>query len=300
MLITLILLGELIFMLSACENANVKQYSITTSYKLLNIDEEKIYCINTDSQAIDIKMNITYQSDVPFEIEIMMLDNYEKAFFEIKKEGKYVKDDKFNVRLQDSKDEITSAEVVIRISNINKSMHDVAFLIKNITKLNNNSQIVYDILRLGINTGLKMKQDYNLNIANILPNKIEQSEFLHVTENKKSYMNCFFELAFDIEKIYLGEKFKSEYEQHQNDDFPFIIFVIQGDEVQKINDCNYLYGKIKMKDKVKIDIEMEGVNRLNGDLFFVLVPYPYTGYLSLDRYEKIAYNNVFAYRYCIE
>ncbi len=289
---------------------NYKNYNITTQFKLLSEDKQESKIIYVNEDTVDMCIRVTYQSDIPFQVKLQMLDNYVLGDFEIKQAEQYDISDSFTLDFKETNGKFLIAEFYLRLHIAPQSMHDIVFLMKNLTKINSGSAKAYDFLRLGINltptsheTLLHKENKIDFSAGSL---QEPQGAFLQITTQQAEEQVCT-ELSLDFEKIYDADLYRAEYTAHENQEIQFIVLCFREDKVFPVNQGNaYLWCNARLGEKGKVRFSMPNNSCANGEQLVLVIPYPYLSYDLSDRYQKLAYNYIcynyitFPAYYCID
>ncbi len=273
-------------------------YNILSQMEIL-YENEPIKTIDIDTDELELELKITYQSDIAFELEIGMINNYSQSAFFMENNSSWIEDDVFKLQLPSTDRNYYEANYKLKISNLNFRHHELIWWVKNVTKMEHHSLRAYNFLRLGINTSFENEfiSDVQSNCDFTL-NNIEDATF-EISAIMESNNDC--NLQFNIDLLYLGDKFIDEYNLHAADDIDFIIMVIEGNKLVPLNDkFDYLIGRTHIGENGYVKLHDVFKNKNKEQLTFILVPYFYVeNYDELERYQKIAYNNICYYQYIL-
>jgi len=136
---------------------NNMDYTILTKIGIMR-DDEVINNATISGQEIVLIFKITYLSDIPFELEVGLIDDYSQRCFEMKNESEFLADNVFKIYLSNSNNKYIECKYELRIDKLKYSHHDLIFFIKNLTKIQNNSLRAYNFLRFGIKTDSNTKK----------------------------------------------------------------------------------------------------------------------------------------------
>ena len=286
----------------SCSAKNTKEDDYEVSYNVLTqmeilYNNELVKIVDINSDEVELELKISYKSDIPLELEIGMMDNYTQRSFLMKNEGVWSEDDVFRLQLPTSDGSFCDAVYTIKIDKFKYKHHELIWWIKNVTKIEHHSLRAYDFLRLGINTACSadyfktMKSDckYINNIVN------EPSfEIMTIMEDKN---NC--SLQFNIDMLYMGDQFINEYNSHIKDNIDFIIMTMEDNRIVPLtNKYDYIIGTSQIGENGYVTIKNVFKGKKKDQLVFLLIPFYNTeNYEEIERYQKIAYNNVCYYQY---
>jgi len=243
---------------------------------------------------IVLTFKVTYLSDIPFELEVGLLDNYSQRSFEIKNDSEFLTDNIFKMYLLNSNGKYTECEYELRIDKLKYSYHDLIFFIKNPTKIQRNSLRAYNFLRFGIKTD--SNTNYDLNEISRMP-FILHSNSDSAFEIEPSLLKNKTQLQFNIKKLYESDNLIDEYNSHSNSPLDFVVVTLSDNKIIKYtNNESYIWSDTFIGKSGYINLPDLFIDY--NDLVFILIPYPLLGdYNNFDRYQKIAYNNVCYYQY---
>lgn len=302
-IILIFVLGVIISMFSSCSNKKYNNYQIITQFEILSKDKNKIKGLKTSENDVEIILKTSYRSDVSFQLEISMLDNFHFSTFFINDNGKYQKDQLFKINLKETQGEFATIELPLKlnIKNIDHLPHDIIFIIKNVTTVSHNSTHGYWFLRFGINSDVsdvetiqpllgEKSQIHNFEKASF------ESDIIYpaVRKEKEQFQ---VDLSFNIEKIYEGVSFHQEYEAHLQEKLSFLVLVIHNNQLLTINQGDkYIWGNTLLETKGTISFSVDKPKGTE-EFIFVLIPYPFMQYETSDRYQQLAYNQIAYYQY---
>jgi len=296
-LITFVIISLTFFSCSSIkteDGTETMDYNILTQMELLN-NGESVKTINIVKNETEVDLKINYRSDISFELEIGMIDNYSQRDFYMKKDDKWLNDKTFVLDLPNSNGEFVEAHYKIKVDNLNYQHHDIIWYIKNNTKIQHDSMRVFSFLRLGINTAsndvFQISDEAEVVFSK---NTIESPSFeiMAIESNEKDLL-----LQFNISLIYYGEHFVNEYNAHLKDDIPFAVMALDENGIVTFDlENSYFISNSKIGEDGYINIPK--LQSETKQITYILVPYIcQTDYEELERYQKIAYNNVCYYQY---
>ncbi len=268
-------------------------YSILTKMEIL-YNEEVANNATIFGQEIGLILKLTYLSDIPFELEIGLLDNYSQRSFEIKNNDKFLTDNIFKMYLSNSNGKYVECKYELRIDNLKYNYHDLIFFIKNPTKIQRNSLRAYNFLRFEIKTDSNTNYDLNkISRMPFTPHDDSDSVFEiepHPLKNET-------QLQFNIKKLYEGDKLIDEYNSHSNSPLDFVVVTLSDNAITKYaNNESYIWSNTFIGKSGYINLP--NIFTDYNDLVFILIPYPFLrDYNNFERYQKIAYNNICYYQY---
>ena len=268
-------------------------YSILTKMEIL-YNEEVANNATIFGQEIGLILKLTYLSDIPFELEIGLLDNYSQRSFEIKNNDKFLTDNIFKMYLSNSNGKYVECKYELRIDNLKYNYHDLIFFIKNPTKIQRNSLRAYNFLRFEIKTD--SNTNYYLNkIVRISFTPHDDSDSLFEIEPHPLKNET--QLQFNIKKLYEGDKLIDEYNSHSNSPLDFVVVTLSDNAITKYaNNESYIWSNTFIGKSGYINLP--NIFTDYNDLVFILIPYPFLrDYNNFERYQKIAYNNICYYQY---
>lgn len=117
------------------DGTETMDYNILTQMELLN-NGESVKTINIVKNETEVDLKINYRSDISFELEIGMIDNYSQRDFYMKKDDKWLNDKTFVLDLPNSNGEFVEAHYKIKVDNLNYQHHDIIWYIKTIQRFN--------------------------------------------------------------------------------------------------------------------------------------------------------------------
>ncbi|WP_303821173.1 hypothetical protein [Ruminococcus flavefaciens] len=270
------------------------KYNILTQMELLN-NGESIKTLKTETDEVILDLKITYRSDISFELEIGMIDNYSQRSFYIEKNSAWVEDKTFILDMPSSNGEYVETHYQLKVNNLNYQHHDLIWYIKNNTKIKHNSMRAFNFLRLGVNTTSNnvFQIDEKAKVA-FTNNVIDSPSFEISTffcENKDLV------LQFNINLIYLGEYLIDEYNAHLKDEITFAVLAIDDNGIVLFES-----GESCLVSSTSIGkdgyINVQDLQTDSKRITYILIPYiNQPDYEELERYKKIAYNNICYYQY---
>ena len=289
-----------IFLISCTSQKNIlsdgdknMNYSISTKMEIMH-NNETTKNATISGEEIVLIFKVTYLSDIPFELEIGLLDNYSQRSFEIKNNSEFLTDNIFKMYLSNSNGKYTECEYELRIDKLKYSYHDLIFFVKNPTKIQRNSLRAYNFLRFGVKTDSNTNYDLNeISRVSFTPHSDSDSAF----EIEPSLIKNKMQLQFNIKKLYEGDKFIDEYNSHNNSPLDFVVVTLSDNKIIKYtNNESYIWSNTFIGKSGYINLPSLFTD--HNDLVFLLIPLPLLdGYNNFDRYQKIAYNNVCYYQY---
>ena len=272
---------------------NNMNYSILTKMEMIH-NNEVTNNATISGQEIVLIFKVTYLSDIPFELEIGLLDNYSQRSFEIKNNSEFLTDNIFKMYLSNSNGKYTECEYELRIDKLKYSYHDLIFFVKNPTKIQRNSLRAYNFLRFGVKTDSNTNYDLNeISRVSFTPHSDSDSAF----EIEPSLLKNKTQLQFNIKKLYESDNLIDEYNSHSNSPLDFVVVTLSDNKIIKYtNNESYIWSDTFIGKSGYINLPDLFIDY--NDLVFILIPYPLLGdYNNFDRYQKIAYNNVCYYQY---
>ncbi len=269
-------------------------YNILTQMELLN-NGDSIKTINAEKDYVILDLRISYRSDIPFELEIGMIDNYSQRNFYIKKNSVWVADKTFILDMPSSNGEYVETYYKLKVNKLNYQHHDLIWYIRNNTKIKHNSMRAFNFLRLGVNTTsnktFQLDEKSNVDFTN---NVIDSPSFeiSIILNNNRDLL-----LQFNINLIYLGGYFIDEYNAHLKDNITFAVMAIDDNGIVSFESGNsYLVSRTNIGEDGYIRIQ--DLKDGSKQITYILIPYiNQPDYEVLERYQKIAYNNICYYQY---
>lgn len=277
---------------------NLESYNISTNFNLLN-NGKSVTSVNIEDYTVELTLQIIFNSNVPFTLELGLIDNFNQRRFEIKEGDNYLEDDIFKLKLPETDEEFQESNIIIRVDKLKNNYHDLIFFIKDVTKIQSNSIRGYDFLRLNINSTSERGAEINYNTEVSFASAEEENVFLELNPNvKKTSSNIDCKLQFNIDKIYEGERFIKEYEKHLNQEIDFVVMVLEDNKLLKINNLNqYAWSKSVIGKNGNIHFSATSNTTHKNDFVIILVPYPLLDLIESERYQLLAYNNICYYHY---
>jgi len=277
---------------------NLESYNISTNFNLLN-NGKSVTSVNIEDYTVELTLQIIFNSNVPFTLELGLIDNFNQRRFEIKEGDNYLEDDIFKLKLPETDEEFQESNIIIRVDKLKNNYHDLIFFIKDVTKIQSNSIRGYDFLRLNINSTSERGAEINYNTEVSFASAEEENVFLELNPNvKKTSSNIDCKLQFNIDKIYEGERFIKEYENHLNQEIDFVVMVLEDNKLLKINNLNqYAWSKSVIGKNGNIHFSATSNTTHKNDFVIILVPYPLLDLIESERYQLLAYNNICYYHY---
>ena len=276
------------------DGTEIMKYNILTQMELLN-NGESIKTLKTETDEVILDLKITYRSDISFELEIGMIDNYSQRSFYIEKNSAWVEDKTFILDMPSSNGEYVETHYQLKVNNLNYQHHDLIWYIKNNTKIKHNSMRAFNFLRLGVNTTSNnvFQIDEKAKVA-FTNNVIDSPSFEISTffcENKDLV------LQFNINLIYLGEYLIDEYNAHLKDEITFAVLAIDDNGIVLFES-----GESCLVSSTSIGkdgyINVQDLQTDSKRITYILIPYiNQPDYEELEKYKKIAYNNICYYQY---
>lgn len=271
-------------------------YSISSKIEILH-NHQPLKTLDIQSDEVEFELKITYLSDIAFTLEIGLTDNYCQRNFFIKNDNIWVENKIFKLEIPNSNGKFTESYYKIKVDALNLKHHELIWFIKNNTKIEQNSIRAFDFLRVGVNT---LSRNY------FIHNKTSHCTFFKSSENDSPFEifavfqnenSCL--LKFDIDKIYTGNQFITEYNEHKKSDIDFIVMILEDNNfIDLKNDSQYLISDTCIGTNGYIEIKDIFSTSQKNNLTFVLIPFPnIENYHNLARYQKIAYNNICYYQY---
>lgn len=277
---------------------NLESYNISTNFNLLN-NGKSVTSVNIEDYTVELTLQIIFNSNVPFTLELGLIDNFNQRRFEIKEGDNYLEDDILKLKLPETDEEFQESNIIIRVDKLKNNYHDLIFFIKDVTKIQSNSIRGYDFLRLNINSTSERGAEINYNTEVSFASAEEENVFLELNPNvKKTSSNIDCKLQFNIDKIYEGERFIKEYENHLNQEIDFVVMVLEDNKLLKINNLNqYAWSKSVIGKNGNIHFSATSNTTHKNDFVIILVPYPLLDLIESERYQLLAYNNICYYHY---
>lgn len=289
--------------LSSCSddkqnNEEQNNYSIATHYDI-RYNGEPVKYIKTENDTLELTLEMTYQSTIPFTLEFGMIDNFTQRPIKVKEGNEFQQDTVFKITLPETGEEFKTNNITVQINKLGNKYHNLIFWIKNNTILQNHSIRGYNFLRLNIN-GEKSalnKPDSDTTIP--FTNNVEKEVFLELNpsvDKKGKNIEC--ELQFNIDKIYEGENYYESYKNNLCKKMDFAVMVFENNKLLKLNGSKkFVLSSTTIEKNGKIKFSAKSNTLKNEELVFVAVPYPFINYETAERYQILAYNDLPYYQY---
>lgn len=289
--------------LSSCSddkqnNEEQNNYSIATHYDI-RYNGEPVKYIKTENDTLELTLEMTYQSTIPFTLEFGMIDNFTQRPIKVKEENEFLQDTVFRITLPETGEEFKTNNITIQINKLGNKYHNLIFWIKNNTTIQNHSIRGYNFLRLNIN-GEKSalnKPDNDTTIP--FTNNVEKEVFLELNpsvDKKGKNIEC--ELQFNIDKIYDGDFFRKSYNSNLRKKMDFAVMVLENNKLLEINGSKkFALSSTTIEKNGKIKFSAKSNTLKNEELVFVAVPYPFINYETAELYQIQAYNDLPYYQY---
>lgn len=289
--------------LSSCSddkqnNEEQNNYSIATHYDI-RYNGEHVKYIKTENDTLELTLEMTYQSTIPFTLDFGMIDNFTQRPIKVKEGNEFLQDTVFRITLPETGEEFKTNNITIQINKLENKYHNLIFWIKNNTTIQNHSIRGYNFLRLNIN-GEKSalnKPDNDTTIP--FTNNVEKEVFLELNpsvDKKGKNIEC--ELQFNIDKIYDGDFFRKSYDSNLRKKMDFAVMILENNKLLEINGSKkFALSSTTIEKNGKIKFSAKSNTLKNEELVFVAVPYPFINYETAELYQRQAYNSVPYYQY---
>ncbi len=289
--------------LSSCSddkqnNENQGNYSITTHYDI-RYNTEPVKYIKTEKDTLELTLEMTYQSTIPFTLEFGIIDNLEQRPIKVKEGNEFQQDTVFRITLPETGEEFKTNNITVQINKLENKYHNLIFWIKNNTTLQNHSIRGYHFLRLNINGDKSALNKPDDDTTLPFTNNVEKEVFLELNpsvDKKGKNIEC--ELQFNIDKIYEGENYYESYKNNLCKKMNFAVMVLENNKLLEINGSKkFAFSSTTIEKNGKIKFSAKSNTLKNEELVFVAVPYPFINYETAELYQRQAYNDLPYYQY---
>ena len=96
---------------------NLESYNISTNFNLLN-NGKSVTSVNIEDYTVELTLQIIFNSNVPFTLELGLIDNFNQRRFEIKEGDNYLEDDIFKLKLPETDEEFQESNIIIRVDKL--------------------------------------------------------------------------------------------------------------------------------------------------------------------------------------
>lgn len=279
-------------------NENQGNYSIATHYDI-RYNGEPVKYIKTENDTLELTLEMTYQSTIPFILEFGMIDNFTQRPIKVKNGIDFAEDTVFKITLPRTDEEFKTNNITVQINKLGNKYHDLIFWIKNDTTIQNNSLQGYNFLRWNINGDKSDLNKPNNDAKTPFTNNEEKEVFLELNpsvDKKEKNIEC--ELQLNIDKIYDGEFFRKSYDSNLSKKMDFAVMVLENNKLLEINGSKkFAFSSTTIEKNGKIRFSAKSNTLKNEELVFVAVPYPFINYETAELYQRQAYNSVPYYQY---
>lgn len=279
-------------------NENQGNYSIATHYDI-RYNTKHVDYIKTENDTLELTLEMTYQSTIPFILEFGVIDNFTQRPIKVKNGIEFAEDTVFRIALPRTDEEFKTNNITVQINKLGSKYHDLIFWIKNDTTIQNNSLQGYNFLRLNINGDKSDLNKPDNDAKTPFTNNEEKEVFLELNpsvDKKGKNIEC--ELQLNIDKIYDGEFFRKSYDSNLSKKMDFAVMVLENNKLLEINGSKkFAFSSTTIEKNGKIRFSAKSNTLKNEELVFVAVPYPFINYETAELYQRQAYNSVPYYQY---